>query len=186
MKRIKILFSLYILLTLTPRFLPIINFKNTNEKNSFISYKKIAQKISKADELKGVIIMPENILKTIKIYKFPIGITNNNSLIEANTGQLFYASNEQKNLIKVEGNHKLWPKYYKQLEKLDLLDEIYQVYIYEYRIDLWVHPGVLVQLGKSIQDFAQFKKNYPHFFQKGILIDLRETKRVGISKLKNI
>lgn len=175
--------NILILLSLLIRFFGILNdFSNSTEPNRYFAYKTIAAKQMESN-VKAVVIIPEKSLKIIKIFKKPIGITKE-GIVDAE-GNLYDDSNKE-NLITVEGNYKRWPKYYNKLQNMNLYEKIYHVKVYDYRIDVWMQPGLLVQLDDHIENLQEFLNAFPEFFQKGTLIDLRCTKRVGISKIKCI
>ncbi len=190
MKKISYLSTLVIILfCLSFRFL---NFKSV-ESNfwNVLKTKKANQENHENQEIQNIIIYAYEKLKVTKIYKLPIGkifIQNQWMLIDAfgNLFQMNLVINPlYQNLITVEGDYKKWPVYYNQLNKFGILDKVYFVNIYNQRIDLWILPGLLIQIGSKKDDitlFIEFFKTYPAFFNKFALIDFRETKRIGITQ----
>ena len=182
------IFNLFILTSLFTRFIGINKFENSLHLNKYFSYKKIFNENLKSN-IKGAIILDESInFRYIPIFKKPIGKIkiNNEEKIMDIEGNFFEDENISKNeLISVEGNFLLWPEYYKKLEELGLIENILQVFIYSYRIDIYLQPGVLIQLSKNIENLKEFIEDYPDFFQPNTLIDLRCCQRIGISKFNN-
>lgn len=184
----------FIFISLSIRFLgtPIIfwqqiKFKNYDAKNQYFQYKKIAA-IEKKPNIHAIVLIPGENLQIIPIYKTAIGKTKEGKIIDS-ANEIYdeidkdIAGNGQ-NLITVEGNYKKWPKYYERLSKLSIFTKIYHITLYEHTCDIWVMPGVLVQLDENIENLEEFYKNFPQLFMKGKLIDIRCTKRIGISNIK--
>lgn len=159
----------------------VINFSNEkNYKNKYSEYKKIAQD-NLTENLHAILIIPGKKLDIIKIYKMPIGKDSLGNLIDSE-GEL-YQFNEPNadSLIQVEGDYKKWAKYYPILKKANLLKEIYHVTLNKHSANIWMHPQVLVQIDNQINNLSEFYSKFPYLFKKGMLIDLRDTKRVGVS-----
>ncbi len=178
--------NLFIFCSLFIRFIGLDKMQFINEKiqNKYSVYNKIAQKEMQAD-VHAIVIQPGKELKITKIFKTPIGKTTNGQIIDS-IGNVYNQINneaESLHLITVEGDTKKWSKYYAELKKSQVLKEIYHIKIHEHTIDVWVHPGVLIQL-ENINNLEEFFSQFPHLFKKGMLLDLRCTKRIGISRMK--
>lgn len=171
-------------------FMPKIN--KSEYKNSYQSYKRIAQKLKK-NNLAGIIIKSKNPnkIEIIKVNQKIIGVFKEKGEIFFlnSTGKTFKSQEEQTNdYISVVGNHSFWPIYYKELEKYPkILEKIYHVEIYHHRIDIYLLPGILIKLNRSIQDLNDFYELYPKYFEeKNHYIDLRNTKKVGYAPIQLI
>lgn len=167
--------NIFVALSLAIRF---IGINNCGINYGYFQYKKIAQNAF-ASDIKAIVVIPEKKIRTIKIFRMPIGAYN--GLAVDTEGNLFKTKIDS--LITVEGVYQKWPEYYKKLQQLELIDAIYHVRIYDYRIDVWMRPGVLIQLDSCVENLKEFYTNFPQFFQKGKLIDLRCTNRIGISDI---
>lgn len=181
--------NFFILISLFIRFfgLDINQFENEKIHNKYFNYNAIAKKTMQDKTIKGVIIVPEKTLHIIKIFRKPIGCMKiNNSLCAIDTqGFVFNLKNENDydSLITIEGDHTKWPVFYEKLAKLNLLDKIYHVHIKTYEINLWMHPGVMIQICNNLTHLKDFCIFFPQYFQKGKRIDLRDSKRIGISNI---
>lgn len=159
-----------------------MQFANNKIQNKYSSYAKVAKQEMKSN-VHAVILIPQKELQIIKVFKTPIGQKIDGQHIDS-TGQLYTPEDNTQTLITVNGNHKKWAEYYQRLKGTSVLKEIYYVTIYEHTIDIWVNPGVLVQLDNQIENLEEFYNQFPYLFTKGKIIDLRCTKRVGISNIK--
>ena len=153
---------------------------------NLLHYKSVIKK-EKTENVKAIVFYKDSF---VKIYRKPIGITKDGRAIDT-SATLFSASfldECEKNLVIVEGDYSLWPKYHDLLCKNSLIGQVYHVVIKKYKLEIWLLPGVLVELwpddSNCIKNLAEFYASYPDFFKnKGKRIDLRNTKRVGVSDI---
>jgi hypothetical protein len=192
MKFIKILnislTSFFILFFFFTKFFGFFSpkFENYDSPNAFISLKKIANK-QLEDKIQGFVLICDKKLTLIPIFKMPIGEFLENGVRKVMDSQGgVYDKTDEPNLINIEGSHSIWPIYYEKLQKAQILPLVYAARIYDYRIDLYLLPGVVVQLGKNVDDLKEFLENFSDFFQPNTLIDLRDPQKVGISKINLI
>jgi hypothetical protein len=148
-------------------------------------YKKIAKQ-SAMQGCRAVILMQEKTLNVTQIFRIPIGVINidGQKKIIDSEGLLYCDNNENYDkFITREGDYKKWPKLFDILTSTKLLDKIYHAQILPYSINVWIFPGTVVQLS-NITHLQEFYLMYPQYFTIGSFIDLRNTKQVGISKIK--
>lgn len=160
-------------------FMPYI--EKTIFKHCYSHYQQIAKQ-TQTSETAGIIIQTHP-FKIKKINKKIIGSLkkNNEQYFITNTGELIKHNKKSNKYITVSGEYHKWPHYYKQLEKHpNLLKKIFQVHIYPYRLDLYLLPGVLFQLQRSIKNAAEFFEQYPEYFiQPNYYIDIRNAKQIA-------
>lgn len=184
------IFISFLFFSLFVKFFGLKNyvFSNHQATNAYVSFNKIAKEELTPD-IHAIILIPNKQLKVIKIFKTPIGkvkIGNQEKAIDS-IGNLYnQEEGNLQNLIIVEGDYKKWAKFYQKLTNTSVLPEIYKVELFEHTANIWVHPGVLVQIDNQILNLEEFYKTFPKLFKKGNMIDLRSTNRVGVSKFKNI
>lgn len=153
----------------------------TQTQNKYQNYKKLGQQ-QLAPNVHAVIMQFNKTAQATPIYKTAIGKTVDGKCIDS-LGNIYEDANEAL-AITIEGNYAKWAKYYPILKDTKIIEKIYHVAVHEHTLDIWVQPGVLVQLDEHIENLEEFYKEFPHLFKKGTLIDLRCTKRVGISTIK--
>lgn len=179
--------SIFIIFCITTSYFGFLmpNFENYPLSKCIKNIKKIG-KLTMNPEYAGIIFEAKKNLKTIPVYKKILGqiYINEKKYYINESCELFQSDNIEEDYIEVVGEVDLWPIYYKELEKYGLLEHVFAVKIYKYRIDIYINDNVLVQLGNSIEDLAEFYENFPHLFEKNTLIDLRNTRIVGVSKIK--
>lgn len=161
--------------------LPFIN--DSQMKYCTQSYEKIAKKV-KQSNIAGIVIKTIPKLDIIPVGKKIIGaiMKNKEIFFIDSEGNLFQSNSENyKDYITVTGDHQYWHLYYQELEKYpEILQKTYHVHIYHYRIDIYLLPGILIKLNRSIKDLSEFHYTYPMLFNKtNYYIDLRNPKRVG-------
>ncbi|WP_342261769.1 cell division protein FtsQ/DivIB [Alphaproteobacteria bacterium endosymbiont of Tiliacea citrago] len=154
--------------------------------NCYTYIEKIAKK-EKNNRIAGVIIKNRKNLEVIPVQKKIIGVfsKNNKIFFMDNTGNTFDSENDDPDdYIAISGNLKYWPIYYKELEKHPkILKKTFAATIFHYRIDLYLRPGILVKLNRSIKDLNDFHEIFPEYFLKeNYYIDLRNTKKVGYAE----
>lgn len=183
------LLNAFVCFALFIRFFSIENFKFENAdysqkqtQNKYQNYKKLAEEQLKPN-VHAVIMQFNKTAKATAIFKTAIGKTIDGKCIDS-LGNVYEDPNETL-AITIEGNHAKWAKYYQKLKETKIIEKIYHVVVHEHTIDIWIQPGVLVQLDEHVENLEEFYKEFPHLFKKGTLIDLRCTKRVGISTIKS-
>ncbi len=182
-----LLLNIFIFLACSVRFFGLgnNNFKtdeNNLVPNHYFAYKKHMKNLTQSD-IRGIIVIPNKILKVMKVYRRPIGKIINTDFAIDTEGILFKTHNLD-NLITVNGNHEIWPDIFKKLENTEIFQYIQKIKINEYKISIWLFPGLLVYADKNnIENINEFFTQYPEFFKKGAIIDLRNTQRLGISHI---
>lgn len=164
--------------------LPFIN--NNKHKYCYQSFKNIAKKNLQTN-MNGIIIKHENKLDVIPIFKKIIGavMINNDVFFIDSYGDLFQSNVEKyENYITISGEYQYWHLYYKELEKYpEILQKTFHIHIYHHRIDLYLLPGILLKLNRSIKDLSDFYHDNPNYFEKkNYYIDLRNPKKVGYAQ----
>lgn len=180
-KTVAILSILLLILPPIMRFTGLFseNFENLAKPNCYSTYKLLAKSLIR-NEIRAIIIIPERKIRIIKVYRKAIGAHGASGKCIDTEGVLFVANTA--GLIEIEGDYSRWPGYYKTLNKTYLLDKIYYVNIKKHSLDIWLIPGVLVQI-VDITILQEFIEKFPVFFKKNNRIDLRNTKRIGVSEM---
>lgn len=159
-------------------------YENDKQSNGYLECKKRGNKILEDQTLKGVIINSGKKLEIIKIHKQGIGLLRGTQKLIDREGNLF--KGKIKNYITISGDPKLWPKIYEKLEEANLVKQIYAADLSDFKINLYMYPGILIKLPQinPIQILKEFKNEHPKFFKKGAIIDLRVLNRIGIIEEK--
>lgn len=159
---------------------------HTQYKNCYKDYKKIAES-QKTNNMAGMFISTYPNFQMTPIMKKIIGIKilDNSTLFMDAEGNFFSSDHENPSeYISLSGATQFWPYYYEELEKYPkLLEKIYHVHIYYHRIDIYILPGILLKLNRSIKDANDFLEQNPKYAEKAnYYIDLRNTKQVAYAE----
>lgn len=164
--------------------LPFIN--DSQYKYCYKSFKNIAKKNLQTN-MAGIIIKHESKLDIIPIFKKIIGVImiKNDVFFIDSYGDLFQSNTEKyEDYITISGEYQYWHLYYEELEKYpEILQKIFHTHIYHHRIDLYLLPGILLKLNRSIEDLSDFYHDNPSYFEKkNYYLDLRNPKRVAYAQ----